>query len=197
MTIPKTYVFVDGENLVMRYQAMLDAGYTPKKGVVHVPDVFVWHPGITTWCLMDIQRCTYYTSATGDAPRLKQLRSQIASTRFEYNYDHGENVPDASGQLVPRIFHKESKSRKTRNVDINIVIDMMRAAHQSSTELLLLLSGDGDYLPLVEECMRLGKPTWACSFSSGLHESLPCSVDLYETLDDVFFVPNKVAKKDA
>lgn len=195
MSIPKTYIFVDGENLVMRYQAMIQEGCKPRKNIVHVPDVFVWHPGVTTWSLMDLQRCTYYTSATGDAPRLKDLRSQIASTRYEYDYAHGD-VPMASGQLVPRIFHKDSKSRKTRNVDINIVIDMMRAAHQSSVEQLVLLSGDGDYLPLVEECMRMGKPTWMCSFSSGLHEAIPTSVDLYETLDDVFFLPQKKAGED-
>lgn len=187
MSVPKTFVFVDGENLVMRYQAMLESGHKPKKGIVHIPDVFVWHPGITTWSVMDIQRCTYYTSAAGDAPRLKEIRSRIAATTFDYTHEYSNNVPAGTGQLVPRIFHKESKSRKTRNVDINIVIDMVRAAHLGSAELLLLLSGDGDYLPLVDECMRLGKPTWVCSFSSGLHDGLPCAVDLYETLDDVFF----------
>jgi uncharacterized LabA/DUF88 family protein len=189
MSIPRTFVFVDGENLVMRYQAMLEAGYEPKKGVIHVPDVFVWHPDMTTWSVMDIQRCLYYTTATGDEPRLKALRSQIAGTNFDYLHDYGDGVPEGTGQLVPRIFHKQSKSRKTRNVDIHIIIDMMRAAHINSTELLLLFSGDGDYLPLIEECMRLGKPTWVASFSSGLHDTLPCAVDLYVTLDDVFFKP--------
>lgn len=191
MSIPKTFVFVDGENLVMRYQAMLEAGRRPKKNVAHIPDVFVWHPDVTRWSCLDIQRVTYYTSATGDQERMKELRSKIAATSFAFTHEYGD-VPEATGQLVPRVFHKHSKSRKTRNVDISIIIDMMRAAHLSSAELLLLLSGDGDYLPLTEECMRLGKPVWVCSFSSGLNDELPTSVDLYETLDDVFF--QKLAK---
>lgn len=186
MSIPRTFVFVDGENLVMRYQAMLAEGRKPRKGVVHIPDVFVWHPGITTWSCMDIQRVTYYTSSTGDQPKLKSLRSLIAATTFDFTHEYGD-VPDATGQLVPRVFHKQAKSRKTRNVDINIIIDMMRAGHTQSAECLVLLSGDGDYLPLVEECMRLGKPVWVCSFSSGLNTDLSTAVDLYETLDEIFF----------
>lgn len=191
MSIPRVQVFVDGENLVMRYQAMIAAGAKPKKDVVHVPDSFVWHPGITTWSCMDIQRVTYYTSTTGDQVKLDDLRSKIASTNFEFDHEFDHDVPRGSAQLLPRVFHKTTKNLKTRNVDINIVVDMMRAAHTGSVELLLLLSGDGDYLPVIEECMRQGKTVWACSFSSGLNARLPVSVDLYETLDDVFFVQKK------
>lgn len=187
MSIPKTFVFVDGENLVMRYQAMLEAGARQKSDIKHIKDTFVWHPRITTWSCMDIIRVTYYTSATGDLKRLSELKREIASTSFKFSYAPDNGVPEAEAQLVPRIFHKGAKSRKTRNVDINIVIDVMRAAHLNSCELIYLLSGDGDYLPLIEEVMRLGKQVYLCSFSSGLNENLISSVDLYETLDDVFF----------
>lgn len=77
MSIPKTFIFADGENLVMRYQAMLAQGHRPKKGIKHIPDVFVWHPGITTWSVMDLQRVTYYSSATGDQP--KKRRHQVGN----------------------------------------------------------------------------------------------------------------------
>jgi uncharacterized LabA/DUF88 family protein len=187
MSIPKTFVFVDGENLVMRYQAMVATGANPKKQVVHIPDVFVWHPRATTWTCMDIQRVTYYTSATGDQKTISELQSKIASVNYKFSHDADGAVPEGSAQLVPRIFHKSSKSRKTRNVDINIVIDFMRTAHLNNAELLLLLSGDGDYLPLIDEVMRLGKPVWMCAFSSGFNENLRSSVDLFESLDDIFF----------
>jgi uncharacterized LabA/DUF88 family protein len=194
MAIPRTFVFADGENLVMRYQAMLAAGATPKKGVIHVSDVFVWAPGLTTWSCMDIQRVTYYTSASGDQVLLKELRSKIAGTTYKYAYDPDTTVPDGQAQLVPRIYHKDSRSRKTRNVDINIVIDVMRASHLNNVDLLVLLSGDGDYIPMVEEAMRLGKAVWVAAFSSGLNEALSCSVDLFETLDDIFFTRPTSAK---
>ena len=35
-------VFVDGENLVMRYQDMLAKGCVPKPGVLHEEDVIAW-----------------------------------------------------------------------------------------------------------------------------------------------------------
>ena len=188
---PRTFVFVDGENLVMRYQAMVEAGAKPKRGVIHIPDVFVWHPDITTWSCMDIVRVSYYTSATGDQRHLSDLRSRIASTTFKFSYDPEPSIPQAEAQLLPRIFHKSPKSRKTRNVDINIVIDVMRAAHLRDAELIYILSGDGDYLPLVEETMRLGKQVYMGAFSSGLSESLSSNVDLFELLDDIFFTKQK------
>ncbi len=171
----------------MRYQAMVAAGAKPKKNVIHIPDVFVWHQEITTWSCMDIGRVTYYTSTIGDQQRLFKLRSQIADTTFNYNYDPSDDVQPGLAQLLPKIFHKSSKSQKTRNVDINIVIDVMRAAHLDSASLLYILSGDGDYLPLVEEVGRHGKEIWMSAFSSGLNEQLCSSVDLFQGLDDFFF----------
>ena len=39
----RTAYFVDGENTVARYQAMLEKGWVPHQATVHEPDVFVWH----------------------------------------------------------------------------------------------------------------------------------------------------------
>ncbi|MEB8486706.1 MULTISPECIES: NYN domain-containing protein [Acidithiobacillus] len=191
MSIPKVQVFVDGENLVMRYQAMLAADRKPRQGVIHVKDAFVWHPSLTTWSCMDIQRVTYYTSATGDQTKLRELKATVANTDFESFHEFDNEIPRGVAQVLPRVYHKSSKSRKTRNVDINIVIDMMRAAHTNSVEILLLYSGDGDYIPVIEECMRQGKTVWCCSFSSGLNPDLFSAVDLYVSLDDIFFLPTK------
>lgn len=187
MAIPRTFVFVDGENLVMRYQAMVAAGARAKAKVIHIPDVFVWHPEITTWSCMDIVRVTYYTSTTGDQKRLSELRAQVADVTFDYNYDPSDDVQSGMAQLVPKIFHKSARSQKTRNVDINIVIDVMRTAHLDSANLLYIISGDGDYLPLVEEAARHGKEIWMSAFSSGLNEKLCSSVDLFHSLDEFFF----------
>ena len=33
--------FIDGENLVMRYQSMLKQGHVPTSGVQHINDTFV------------------------------------------------------------------------------------------------------------------------------------------------------------
>jgi uncharacterized LabA/DUF88 family protein len=50
-----------------------------------------------------------------------------------------------------------------------------------------LASGDGDYLPLLQEVMRRGKQVEVLAFSSGLNEQLTYSVDRFLSLDEVFF----------
>ena len=56
---------------------------------------------------------------------------------------------------MPVVFKKPKQSQKTRNVDIQIVIDVMRCAHSDQFEQIYILSGDGDYLPLVRELGRV------------------------------------------
>ncbi len=185
--IPKTFVFIDGENITMRYQAMIAEGRVAKRKVKHVKDTFVWHPEITRWTMMDIVRLNYYTSATGDAMRLGALRREIANVFYEYDFSTEKHVSAASGQIVPKLFHKVTQSRKTRNVDINIIIDVMRTSNLRDCETLYIVSGDGDYLPLIEEVGRLGKQVYLSAFSSGLNDRLVSSVDTYCELDDFFF----------
>lgn len=177
-------VFVDGENLVFRYQAMLAAGKTPCKEVVHIPDVFVWHPNITDWCYMDVMRVYFYSSVVGDDQKLAASKAAIAKTSFRYEYEKGSR---GAAQIVPVVFKKHLKTHKTRQVDIQITIDMMRFAQNPSIDLLLLVSGDGDYLPLVQETMRLGNETYIAALSSGLSPELRYSVDEFYDLDSIFF----------
>lgn len=186
MRIPRTVGFVDGENLVMRYQAMLQEGWKPRSDVVHQQDTFVWHPGITEWSMFDFVRINYYTSTAGDAPKVEELRDFICHVEYSYSYMHGD-VPDAKSSLVPHVYHKPSRNAKTRYVDLQISIDVLRNAHLQGVEALYILSGDGDYIPLIQEASRHGKSIWLCAFSSGLNLRLLQNVDTYQCLDDYFF----------
>ena len=185
---PKTMIFADGENLVMRYHEMVNHGKKPKKAVVHVQDSFVWSPDITTWSCFNIVRVSYYTSVIGDENKIQELRDYIANVWYEFSYDPDTSVPVASAQIVPFVFKKDKKSRKTRNVDINIVIDTMRHSLSHDLEIIYILSGDGDYLPLIQEIMKHGKQVYLSAFTSGLHPRLKSSVDLFNPLDDFFFI---------
>ncbi|WP_257250820.1 NYN domain-containing protein [Burkholderia cepacia] len=180
-------MFVDGENIAMRYQAMVAEGWVAKKDITHIQDIFVWHPDMTQWTMLDIVRVNYYTSATGDAQRINSLKRQIANVQYEYDYSADKEVEAAWGQIVPKVFHKVTKSRKTRNVDINIVIDVMRTAYLRDCDLIYIVSGDGDYLPLIDEVGRLGRETYVSAFTSGLNEFIVSSVDSFQPLDELFF----------
>lgn len=183
----KTIAFVDGENLVWRYQAMLTEGRKPKAGVVHIPDVFVWIDTVFNWSIFDLRRVAYYSSMVGDATRLQETEKQIANTQYSYSHEMDEQMPKANFQVVPHLFKKDKQSRKTRMVDIQIIIDVMRHTFSQSYDVIYLFSGDGDYLPLIEEVMRQGKQVYISAFSSGLNEKLISRVDMFTPLDEDFF----------
>ncbi len=187
MTIPRSVGFADGENLVMRFQAMLEAGAIPKDNVVHDRDCFVWHEGITRFSMFDFIRINYYTSTTGDVPRVDALKDRITEVEYSFSYTHDTGAPDGTANLVPQVFHKPSKNSKTRNVDLQISIDVLRAAHLPATDIIFILSGDGDYIPLIQEAARYGKEIWLAAFSSGLHPKLRHHADVFLSLDDIFF----------
>ncbi len=187
MSMPRAMCFIDGENIVMRYQAMVEEGYLPNTKVVHEKDCFLWHPQITMWSMFNFVRVNYYTSTTGDAPRVEALKNRISEIDYSSAYTHEADAPEAIAQLVPHVFHKPSKNTKTRNVDLQISIDVLRAAHLSNVDLIYILSGDGDYVPLIQEASRYGKEIWLGAFSSGLNLKLRYNVDVFQSLDDFFF----------
>jgi uncharacterized LabA/DUF88 family protein len=195
MRIPTTIGFVDGENLVMRYQAMVAAGFKPRREVIHRTDTFVWHPKVSLWSMFDFSRINYYTSVTGDPPKVEALRDFICNVEYAFSYAHDDDIPDGTNNLVPHVFHKPSRNTKARNVDLQISIDVLRTANSTATDVLYILSGDGDYIPLIQEASRYGKSIWLAAFSSGLNPKLRHHVDTFQCLDDIFFVRKKAEKE--
>ena len=168
----------------MRYQDMVASGRKPDARVVHIPDVFVWHPNVIRWHdLRRVLRVACYTSVVGDDARVMDVKRTIAQNTYVSLADEG-GMP---GQIVPAVFKKPARSQKTRNVDIQIVIDVMRYTFTDEIDRVYLASGDGDYLPLLQEVMRRGKQVEVLAFSSGLNDQLPHSVDRFLSLDQVFF----------
>jgi uncharacterized LabA/DUF88 family protein len=188
---PRIAMFADGENLVFRFQDMVAAGRTPLKCVVHERDCYVWSP-LLIWnpSIPDCQLVTrihYYTSVAGAEQRVTEVRDQLSAIQYTCYPDATNYGVMHRAQLVPEVFKKPTQSRKSRNVDIQIVIDVMRAAHSDQFEQIHILSGDGDYLPLVKEVGHLGKQVRLSAFSSGLHPDLRGTVDRFTLLDDFYF----------
>jgi uncharacterized LabA/DUF88 family protein len=169
--------FADGENLVFRYQELLKSKRLPNtQVVVHEADAFVWSSQVTLWTDMDLLRVTYYTSVVGDDQRVAQVEQRIANTRFSCRASGAGYT--GSAQLIPRVHKKPAASRKTKVVDVDITMDVMRAAVDLPVDGIYLLTGDGDYLPLVREITRrTSKQVYLGAFSSGLADELRSSVD--------------------
>jgi uncharacterized LabA/DUF88 family protein len=182
----KVIAFADGENLVLRYQDMLKDGNVPRDDVFHIRDLVVWHPDITGHTLCDIARISFYQTVVGDQDHLDAARRQVSEVQFTCRANENDTI-ELDGTLRPCLFKKEKKSAKTKSVDINLTVDMMRHANNAMFDVLFLLSGDGDYLPLVEEIMRGGKQVWLAAFSKGLNMNLRFAVDEFFDLDEIFF----------
>lgn len=166
---------------------MLKLGRSPRPNVFHLPDTCVWSQYVTRdrfSFLGNVIRVQYYTSVTGDSDRVAEIEAELSKQGFTSPIGGDFHF----GQLVPVVFKKPAKSNKTRNIDIQIVIDIMRFAFTDSVDRNYLASGDGDYIPLIKEVMRRGKQVELLAFSSGLNPALSSVVDRIHKLDDSFFL---------
>lgn len=141
----KIFTLVDGENLILRYQALVKAGKSPRTDVIHEKDLYVWAPRITQLFCGDYCRVTFYQTVSGDVQKFEKTAEEISSITYAAAREPGRL--DLTGSLNPRLFHKQTKASKTKSVDINITIDALRHAYLGSADIIFLLSGDGDYVP--------------------------------------------------
>lgn len=175
-------VFVDGENIVFRYQSMIKKGFKPKNSVKHVPDVYVWCPNTVEPGLNEIIRTTYYTYVVGDDKRFLDMQTDLKSLTFNSHSD--SRMPN---NLYPCIFKKSKRSAKSKGVDIQMTVDILSNVYKNNIDTVYLVSGDGDYKPVIDEVIRNGKHIYLAAFSDGLNPNLRHSVDKFIDLDKIYF----------
>ena len=129
-------------------------------------------------------RVNYYTSAVATDEKIAEIEKKISEVQIEKN---GENPC----QMCPRVFKRPKQANKTKIVDISIAIDALRHSYHGHVEAILLLSGDGDYLPLIKEVMRNGTQLWLGAFSDGLNPALPPALDSFINLDRWFYLGDR------
>jgi len=178
--------FIDGENLVLRYQAMKAKGYIPYSTVIHQQDEYLWAQNIWTPGDHRIVRAYYYSSVSGDDDKIQAVTQRVKQFPIR------SNVPDGSAKtLNPCIFKKPKKSMKAKGVDIQMTVDILTHIYQDNLDTLCLFSGDGDYRPILNEAIRNGKHVYVAAFSEGLNPIMRQLADEMIELDPVFFEPNK------
>ena len=165
--------FVDGENFTIEAQKIAEArGLQLIEGQYHKKDCFVWLPGVHATAnigghLALLQsyaiRAYYYTSLVGDEKALDSVKQSLWQLGFS-----------------PQVFKKDTKQRKAKGVDIALTKDMLSHAFLGHYEVAILIAGDGDYVPLVEEVKRLGKLVYLCFFEGqSLSPALKLASDRY------------------
>lgn len=192
MAAATTMLFVDGENLWLRYQAMCSVGFKPWPDNIIIGNCFVWNHRILANAYWNLRRISYHTSMYGGDEELREVREAIAKVRWQVSVDAKPamtRMMDSvySSQMVPVVRKKSRKSNKESICDIAITVDVMRACYRDHAQTIFVISGDGDFCKLFEEVMHSGKTAYAGALSNGLHPSIPISVDEFFNLDGCFF----------
>ena len=184
MPFPPRYMFfADGENLVMRFQAMVKDGWVPRPDLRHEKDIYVWASSVLHDERADIIRASYYTTVVSDDDRLTLETRRLQSLQYTALLDRV--IP---GAFHARVFKKAQPSYKVRSVDINITIDVLRHTYNDDVDVIGLATGDSDFLPLIRAVMERGKRVIVYAFSSGLDRRMETAGDNFITLDRHFFV---------
>jgi len=180
-------VFVDGENIVARFQAMLAEGRKPTSHVAHRVDTYAWSEYAVWPGLNVVQRCTYYTYTTGDQSSIDHVSAELRALRFRQYSLIGQNFTSyLHSNLYPKVFWKQKK-RSGKGVDIQMTVDVLTNVYQNNLDVVFLVTGDGDFAPLIQEAQRMGKQVVVAALSSGLSEHLKITTDVFHDLDDIFF----------
>jgi len=180
-------VFVDGENLVCRYQEMLK-NRTPRDEVEHEQDTFVWQP-ISVRCRENVVHgANYYTYCSGGDEKTKvaEISAKIKALKFRQFRVPGVNL-QLLRNLTPVVFWKSRQAAKAKGVDIQLTVDILGNVYRNTLDVVYLVSGDGDYKPVIEEAKRHGKHVYIAALSDALNKDLPLIADDFIDLDTFYF----------
>ena len=79
-----------------------------------------------------------------------------------------EDLRNRSGYVIKASFDKiVSNGAIEKKVDINIAIDIISLAYENAYDMAVLVSGDGDFVPVVKKVKKLDKnvEVWAFRYS--------------------------------
>jgi hypothetical protein len=177
-------LFVDGENFTLQAEAVAaERGIPMLAGPYYQPHVYMWWPGTSgthtytasdewsrnLWDLVMPRavRAYYYTSTTGGAARATECREAIWKLDF-----------------TPYVFTKP-KGARSKEVDITLARDVLGHGYRNDYDLALIVAGDRDYVPLVNEVKRLGKIVAVMFFREKVSRELRQAPDHFGILDAV------------
>ncbi len=79
-----------------------------------------------------------------------------------------KDLSNKSGYVIKASFDKRTANNAfEKKIDIQIAIDMVSLAYEDAYETAVLVSGDGDFLPVVKKLKEMGKNVelWAFRYS--------------------------------
>jgi uncharacterized LabA/DUF88 family protein len=162
-------IFVDGENLAIRYGNLVKNGRQPQQETLCEKDVWVWSKRLNpqpTSGTPAVLRKYYYTALQGDEQKISGATTALKKLGIE----------------APRVFKKE-KSKGSKQVDITLATEMIVHACRKHYDLAVLVAGDEDYIPLVQAVQKEGAVVYLWFISDGLSPKLERAADIYMNID--------------
>jgi hypothetical protein len=173
-------LFVDGENFTLRGQDLAEKhGVALQTGEWFEEKTLLWMPGTPAGqnlykvgypMQVGALRAYYYASVVGDDARRATVTAALWNLGF-----------------APAVFRREKATGRSKGVDISLATDLLSDAFRASYDVAVLVAGDGDYAPLVDEVKRLGRLVCLAFFDgSGLNQELRLRADSFCELDSWF-----------
>ena len=180
-------VFVDGENFTIRGQRVAShLELQLEQGRRWQKDAFMWVPH---------DGPAFPFNARTEFPRSERLEFaqpvlQERPMRSYYYAGVAGAEPDRAKVsealwnigFEPKVFKKDKKDEKTKAVDIALCTDILSHAYLDNYDVAMLVAGDRDYVPLIEELKHHGKVVVVAFFTgtdSGLSTELAHASDLF------------------
>ncbi len=201
----RTFLFIDGNNLICRFQEVLkqkvkkdkinEKDFLNDSSIILEKDSFLWKKNMNivfpqlSHIRYEIVRAYYYTYC--NEKKVKEMRKKISDTSIIGS----EPVLKLTSEIITR-----NKSEQAKGDDIKICLDSIRHASNNSADVIYLFSGDGDFLPLVEELQKMGKYVFVAAFdyigndkdykkATGLNIKLKERADYFLNLSLIFGLP--------
>jgi uncharacterized LabA/DUF88 family protein len=85
------------------------------------------------------------------------------------------------------VFKKVRAEEKAKGVDIALAKDFLSHAFLHNYDVAVLVAGDSDYVPLINEVKRLGKVVYVVFFQNyGLSPELHLAADMFFEMEHFF-----------
>lgn len=184
MEIEDWMVFVDGENLTARAESVCsERDENPNEEYFYRDGVYFW--GNTNGNYIESYsrvRSTVGNSAAG-------LTFNPIRAKFYATCGSGNGVDERvarelkSKGFTPEVFPVSSSEDQTFDrLDVQLATDLVGNAYRDNYTAAVLVGGDGDYVPAVQEAQRQGKVIFLAAFDhpkGGISEELRLQCDYF------------------
>lgn len=181
MNVENWMLFVDGENFTLEGEKIAqEKGVQLIEGSFYEPGVFLRLPSIdpkgkgqgfatdyrhydcpSIWVRGTAIRAHYFTTYTGNDEKASKLKAALRKI-----------------ELAPHIFKKDKQSNKQKGLDITLATELLSNAFMKNFDVVVLIAGDADYLPLIEQVKRLGRSVIVSFFDKPEAKHSPIHPDL-------------------